>query len=168
MPDQLQKFIEEMENKAKEIAKTKIPEILKKFKNAPFETPKNYDEGLDQAIEVLASIQKLRDITTSIKTMAIQYRHNTKRLWEMGRSMLLLKDLEMENYGTQTLKDAAIKMKLKITYDAYTKSEAWIEEAQVVYDNVVAKYNTVSRQIAVLEMKMQLGEIESRRRKFQK
>jgi len=161
-------MIEGLEAKAKEVKLETLQEALKKLEKNSIEVPRSYDtEGLEAAISVLGGIQKLRDIASSLKNTTNISRMQLRRLWEMGQHTILTRDPMIKEFSSQTEKSAYIKSVsvLEKVYSRYMLAETLYANFDNVLENLIAKFNTCSRQIKVLELQIEIGEIEAKRKR---
>ncbi|GAH41024.1 unnamed protein product, partial [marine sediment metagenome] len=139
--------------------------ISKEVKEYDVEVPGAYEDGMDIAIRTLADIQRYRDVLISLKIAMIDKRNRLSKLWHTARASLMLRDPGIDKMETVVKKEAAIKLTFTSLFDKKQLASDNVECLVDLVDNAIAKFNTVSRQVALMEMQVRLGEVESKRKR---
>lgn len=160
-----EEFVTKIKELCDDIKVPTISSVLAEIKKFDVEVPSDYNDGMDIAMEVLAGIQKYRDIVIALKIVMIEKRNGLYRLWNFAKSSSLIRDSDIDAINTVNKKEAAIKL----TYDdLYIKHQLANENVECIIDlveNAIAKFNVVSRQITLMELQIRLGEAERKRSK---
>jgi len=163
-----QKFIEKINETEKKIEVPRFNAILKEVKKFDVEVPGRYDDGMDIAIQTLADIQRYRDVLIALKIAMIDKRNRLSKLWNTARASLMMRDSEIDGMETVAKKEAAIKLAFIALFDKKELANDNAECLVDLVDNAIAKFNTVSRQVALMEMQIRLGEVEGKKKRFRK
>jgi len=164
----LQKFAQKIVEAEHEIKVPRFNAILKEVKQFDVEVPGRYDDGMDIAIQTLADIQRYRDVLIALKIAMIDKRNRLSKLWNTVRASLMLRDPSIDKMETVVKKEAAIKLTFPSLFDKKQLADDNVECLVDLVDNAIAKFNTVSRQVALMEMQVRLGEVEGKRKRFRK
>ena len=139
--------------------------IYKKMQEYDVQVPENYSDEMDNAIKVLAAIQKYRDVAIALKLDLVDKRDELGRLWSFAKSSFMTKDIETSEQNTVIQKEAVIKVVFPELFDKKEEAGTNVMCLESIVDNAISKFSTVSRQVALMEMQIKLGEVESKRRR---
>ena len=129
--------------------------------------------GLASINAMIATIQAYKDRVSSLVLEAIKNKHEAQRAYDeveftydQSMSKMLATDPEVQNQKSEKLREATAQTKmaetvLKKHYASLElmDSESYYKQMQHAYENLEAANSGLSRQISVIQMAMQIGEI---------
>lgn len=136
-----------------EIPEVKIPEppkfsdILEFLEKLNIELPERLDEA--DPVFLIARIQKARDFVSQILSRAKYLRGKLQTVYDIGRDEIIAKD---DSDCPVAVKERKADLMLSEVKKRLKNYSALIEGLNELINNLDAKFNACSRQIAVLEL----------------
>lgn len=152
----------------------------KELKSAVVQLPKDpASSGLNVINEKIADINTWKDRVVTITSMAIhnqeqikQVRDATSALYDDAR-FLLLRRPGIKSLPNQQLREAAVNHYLKTLTSfrqrvdfAYRRARLFMQDCRRRMERLESTYKALSRQLTVIQMQLEVGEIQRTGRKF--
>ena len=157
-------YLDKVREESEKIKSTDLDEVMKELKKIDVVLPTSYEDvGVEAAISTLGSIQKYRDIVISLKIKVDRKADSLNRVWLSVKNFILINDPKVSDFSTQQMKESYCQNLMTNLYDKVLQMNSVVTAFEEIKDNAIAKWNICSRQIAVLEMQVSLGEVERKK-----
>lgn len=152
----------------------------KELKSAVVQLPEDpAASGLNVINKKIADINALKDRVVTITSMAIHNQEQIKQIRDATSEVcadarfLLLRRRKIKSLPNQQLREAAVNHYLRTLIDfrqkvdfAYRRARLFMQECRRRMDRLESTYKALSRQLTVIQMQLEIGEIQRTGRKY--